>query len=127
MSDQKAIDKKRREWISAVNAGRVEDYLLILAEDIIWFPPGHQVIEGKDEFREWIGPFFEKFAYEFSVSEIKVKILGDRAIERGVFTSKLTAKRGGETFEHIGRYIVFWHRRTDGRWEIERYVDEPER
>lgn len=124
MDDQtKAISKKRQEWVSAVNAGNVENYLSILSENIIWFPPNGQVINGKKEFRDWVEPFFQKFYYDFSLSQIKVKVKDAWAIERGKFTSKLTPKTGGEMMEHSGKYIIFWHRGKNGGWKLERYID----
>lgn len=127
MSGQsKAIDKKRQEWISAVNNRDVEGYLSLLSEKIIWFPPFGQVINGTEEFREWVEPFFAKFNYEFSLSQIKIKVIDDWAIERGIFTSKLTPRTGGEMMEHSGNYIIFWHCEKDGEWKLERYVDNTE-
>lgn len=122
----KEISAKRRAWSSAVNSGDIEDYLSVLAENIIWFPPGDRVISGKNEFRKWVEPFFGKFEYEFSLSQIKLKIANNWAIEQGVFTSKMTPKSGEEMMQHSGKYIVFWHRKNDGEWEIERYIDNTE-
>lgn len=56
----KALNSKRQAWISAVNSGEIESYLSLLSENIIWFPPGQQLICGRDEFREWVKPFFRK-------------------------------------------------------------------
>lgn len=127
MSEQKteAINGKREEWIAAVNGGDLEGYLKLLAEDVRWFPPAGEVIAGREEFRQWVGPFLARFDYEFALSEIRVRIYAGWAVERGVFTSFLTPKTGGEQMRHTGRYMVFWSRRKDGRWEIERYVDDP--
>lgn len=125
MSDEaKSIYQKRQEWISAVNAGDVEKYLSILSENIIWFPPVGQVISGKAEFREWVEPFFEKFNYDFYLSQIKTKINGSWSIERGIFTSKMIPLTGGNPMEHSGNYLIFWHRSKEGEWAIERYVDD---
>lgn len=122
--DDQAISEKRQEWISAVNVGDVENYLSILSENIVWFPPSGQVIGGKEEFRNWVEPFFQNFDYKFSVSNTKIKIIENWAIERGKFTSKLTPKTGGEMMEHFGKYIIFWHREKGGEWKLERYVDD---
>ena len=122
--DDQAISEKRQKWISAVNAGDVKNYLLVLSENIVWFPPGGQVIGGKEKFRDWVDPFFQNFDYDFSVSQTGIKIIEDWAIERGEFTSKLTPKTGGEMMEHSGKYIIFWQREKDGEWKLERYIDD---
>lgn len=120
---EKAIDERRKEWILAVNAGNVENYLSILSENIVWFPPDGQVINGKEDFRDWVEPFFQNFDYDFSVSQTKIKVIEDWAIERGEFASKLTPKTNREMMEHSGKYIIFWHREKNDDWKLERYVD----
>lgn len=73
-----------------------------------------------------LNPFFGKFEYELSLSQIKLKIVNDGAIERGIFTPELTPKEGGETMRHTGQYIVFWHQKNNAGWKIERYLDDTE-
>jgi ketosteroid isomerase-like protein len=96
----------------------------LLTEDAVWFPPGSDPIVGRKAFREWLSPFFNKFLYEFDISNKRITTSGGRAVERAGFTSKMTPKEGGEPMRHSGTFIALWHRDESGIWRIERYIDD---
>lgn len=124
MNEIQEISRQRQKWIDVVNAGDGDRYAALLTADAVWLPPGMPAIRGKQAIRAWLEPFFEKFDYEFSISNEEVRVAGDYAIERAAFTSKLTLKTGGESMQHNGCYIVFWRQEPDGTWKIERYIDD---
>lgn len=66
-----AINKRRRDWIAVVNAGNVDRCAALLTDDAVWLPPGMAAIRGKRAIHEWLERFFDKFDYEFSISEEK--------------------------------------------------------
>lgn len=72
--------------------------------------------------RDWLAPFFQRYAYTFDVEVEDLRIAGVMAVERGTFSTRLVARGGGDPVEHGGRYLVLW-RRDDGEWRIDRYVD----
>lgn len=125
MSDEiAAINKRRQEWIAVVNAGDVETYMSLLTSDVVWLPPDLHAISGRDAIRVWLQPFFDRFDYEFSLTDVRHRVAGKWAVEHGVFTSKMSPKLSGEPMEYSGRYIVLWRRGDDGVWSIERYIDD---
>ena len=115
------IDSQRARWIDAVNSGSVEGYLSVVAEDVVWFSPTGKVIRGKDELRSWLEPHLAQFDYQFEVSRTSVRVMTDWAVESATFRSALD--RGGERTSHVGSYLLFWTRKTDRHWLIERYLD----
>ena len=123
-NDIEAIDRRREEWMAVVNAGDVERYMSLFADEIVWFPPEMQAISGREAVRVWLQPFFDRFDYQFTLSALSNRLAGNWAIERGTFTSRMTPKLSGEPMELSGRYIVFWRRDQNKVWMIERYVDE---
>lgn len=123
-SDREAIERRRREWIDAVNAHDVLRYVQILTEDVVWFPPGQDALSGRDAFVSWVRPFFDRFSYEFASREPEVQVAGDWAFERGIFESKMTSLDDRSRAQHAGRYLVIWRRDSDDVWRIERYVDQ---
>ena len=123
MNDQSGIDASRQEWIGATNAADPERCVATMDTDIVWFPPGMEPLEGRQAVHEWMVPFFQRFEYDFSVADVQLRLAGEWAVERGTYTSRLTSREDAKTSSHTGRYLLIWHRETDGRWYMDRYVD----
>lgn len=123
MNDLTAIDARRKEWIDAVNARDRDGYAALFTEDAVWVPPGVDAISGRESIRQFLGPFFARYEYEFSIAGPVVRVAGDWAVERGVFTSRMTPVSGGEGGSHSGIYHVIWRKEADGAWYLERYID----
>lgn len=122
MTDElQAIEQQRQRWIAAVNARNVDQYVTLLTEDVVWFPPGRPALQGRRAFEVWVRPFFKGFTYEFSILEPVVRTAGHWAIERGIFQSSMTSHTDEVAREHSGRYLVIWRR--EEVWRIERYID----
>jgi uncharacterized protein (TIGR02246 family) len=123
-SDLQTIEHQRQQWTAAVNARDVDRYLELLTEDIVWLPPGQPALSGRRAFESWVRPFFERFSYEFVITEAEVQLAGDWAVERGTFQTKMRAQDDGQSGDHAGTYLVLWRREPGGTWRIERYIDE---
>lgn len=122
--DSEAIRQSRSKWVSAVNTGEISDYLALLTEDIVWFPPGQSALHGKEAFADWVTPFMQAYDYRFQITQPRVTIAGEWALERGSFESIMTSRSEGRSGRHSGTYLVIWRKMLDGAWQIERYVDE---
>ncbi len=126
-SDVELISKQCQDWVNAINAGALEQYVSMLTTDAVWIPPGQPAIIGKVEIRAWLASSFEAFDYQFALSEDHVRVSGDWAVERACYTSTLQPKRGGVPASFAGRHIVLWRREKDGGWYIERCIDDNDR
>lgn len=124
MNLPESLKKQHQKWINVVNNGNIDEYTGILADDAVWIPPGQQPIIGRAAFKQWITPFASKFSYEFSISEERFIVSGNWAFERAQFTSKMTPNAGGEPMTHSGTFTVLWYRSEEGKWYIERYIDD---
>lgn len=120
MCDIRALDERRAEWVAAVNTRDLHRYLAVVTEDVVWLPPGHAALRGREALRTWLNPFLETFLYEFSINKVAARIVEPAAVERGSFRSTVT----GQTV-HTGRYTAWW-RCDEGIWFIERYADVSE-
>jgi uncharacterized protein (TIGR02246 family) len=124
IDDIEAIQQSRSKWVNSVKSGEIADYLEILTDDVVWFPPGQPALSGKEAFASWIRPFMQAYDYRFEIREPRVTIVGECAIERGSSQSIMTLRSEGRSGSHCGTYLVFWRKMSDGEWRIERYVDE---
>lgn len=117
------LQQRHKEWIDIVNRGDAEVYAGLLTEDAVWFPPEGDPFKGRTAFKEWLSPFISRFDYDFSITEERFRIMGDRAISRGKFTSVMIPKEGGEPMQHSGTFTVLWWREGE-EWYIDRYIDD---
>lgn len=124
MSIPESLRKQHEKWVKVVNDGNIDAYANLLTKDAIWIPPGQQPIIGREAFRQWLSPFFEKFSYEFSITEEQFIITGNWTYERAKFSSKMTPNSSGKPMTHSGTFAVFWHQNKDKNWYIERYIDD---
>ena len=122
--DLKILQQRHREWIDIVHKGDAEAYSQLLTEDAVWFPPDSDPIVGREAFREWLSPFFNRFTYDFDIGNKRITASGGRAVEKAAFTSEMTPKKGGEPMRHSGTFIALWQRDQNGIWRIERYIDD---
>lgn len=113
---------RRAQWLAVVNAGNLDAYAALLANDVVWIPPGAPALDGREQVRAWLAPLFDEFEYHLEVDDIEVRIAGEWAVERGAFSSRLRPRKGGEWRTHRGLYFLLW-KQQDGEWYIGRYVD----
>ena len=117
-----AIELRRQQWIDVTTAGDAAGCVELLTEDGVWFPPGMAALRGREPIRDWMAPFFELYEYEFTVLNSQLRLAGDWALDRGMFTSILTSRFDGRQTSHSGEYLISWRRESDGQCYIERYI-----
>lgn len=118
-----ALNDQRAAWVAAVRARDVEGYAALLTPDVVWFPPGQAALSGRLAFQAWVQPFFERFAYDFHLEDVRCQLAGSFARERGQFRTVMTPLGGGSPMQHRGEYLVLWRHNPAAGWQIERYVD----
>ena len=69
------------DWRSAVESGNIPGYVDVLHPDISLRPPGVAGLDGRANYREFLGPVFDSARYEITVdTPPNVTLLGDTAI-----------------------------------------------
>lgn len=123
VADREAIDSQRARWINAINASDAAGFAAILCDDAVWLPWGLSAISGKESIRDWLAEPFAQFTYDYSVTDVGLRMAGDWAIERAHFVTKARSHEGHEAPVHRGTYTIRWRRTPAEAWLIERYID----
>lgn len=120
---RRAIDERRETWIAAINAGDAERFVSILREDAVWLPWSQAALMGRARIRDWLSDPFAKYEYDYSVTDVRVRIAGDWAVERARFRTRAIQRGVGEAPVHEGAYTILWRRTASEGWLIDRYID----
>ena len=126
MSRTDPLATRRAEWIAALRAGRLDEYVSLITQDAVWAPPGTSALHSRTAIRAWLEPFVAQYEYDMRIERPSVRLAGDWAVERGAFLSRLRPRAGGDWHSHRGTYVILWRRLTDGQWYIDRYLDTTE-
>lgn len=129
MSTNPQIDAVRSKWAESLNSGSAEAFVSCVTDDAVWLPPKGSAVEGSAAILEWLSGLFDKFYYDFNISEVNIRQVGDNwAVEDACFRSVLRPKSGdGKPMVHDGRYVVLWRKKDALGWRIDRYVDRADR
>jgi uncharacterized protein (TIGR02246 family) len=117
------IRKQRTKWIAAINAGSASHFVDVLTDDVVWLPARHDAIPGKEQIQAWLEKPFADFNYDYSVSQIRLRLAGNWAIEQARFTTRARTSSGQPLPLHTGDYTLLWRKTPAGEWLIERYID----
>lgn len=124
MNQERAeIDKQRERWIVAINEADPAGFVAVLTDDAVWLPSGQDALSGREQIRAWLEPPFSEFEYNYSVSDVRLRLAGEWAIEQASFTTRAQKKSGEAMPKHEGRYTLLWRKSPGGTWLIERYID----
>jgi uncharacterized protein (TIGR02246 family) len=96
----------RRRWIGAINMGSAVAFVSCVTDDAVWLPPRGDAVQGPEALRRWLQGLFEQYDYQFSTSEERIRLAGDRwAVEDARFHS-VPRPKSGEGKAAIPRWPV---------------------
>ena len=121
-SDLEAIKAVLEQSVTANSAGDVEGSLAVNTDDVVWIPPNHPPVTGKEALRSWFQDFFDAFALQVTASSEEIVVTGDWAFLRYSFAATLTPVAGGETTPNNGHGILIYQRQPDGSWKYFRNI-----
>jgi len=125
MEEELAVIRKQRDrWIAAINGGSATSFVAVLTDDAVWLPSMHDALRGKEKIHAWLEKPFAELDYDYSVSDVHLRMAGDWAVEQARFSTRARAKSDGEAMPlHEGRYTLLWRKTSTGTWLIDRYID----
>lgn len=117
------IDRQRDRWIAAINEGSATSFVVVLTDDVVWLPSRSEALAGKEAIRNWLKEPFAELDYDYTVSEVRVRLAGAWAVEQARFLTKARTKSGEALPVHEGSYTLLWRKTPGDGWLIERYID----
>ena len=117
-ADISAINNNIELYTSSMNAGDLDRWISLWADDAIQMAPDAPAVIGKEQIRAKYESIFPLFIFKMSIANEEVKISGDLACSHGNYTVSMTPKAGGETIMIDGKYLSIEERQADGSWKI---------
>lgn len=107
------------EFAKAAQARRLEGWMSYFADDATIFPPGQDLLTGKDKLREhyakmWGDPDFN---LEWKPVMADIARSGDLGYTIGKATIRYRDK-DGKAAERPGKYLTVWKRQRDGTYKV---------
>ena len=117
-ADISAINNNIEQYTSSMNAGDLDGWISLWADDAIQLAPGAPAVIGKEQIRAKYESIFPLFVFNMNIANEEVKIDGNLACSHGNYTVSMTPKAGGETIVIDGKYLSIEERQADGSWRI---------
>lgn len=112
-ADREAIRTASAGYVKADEVRDADAMMGIMAEGVVYMPPGSQPLVGRESVRE----LFKRHPWD-TLAETPAEIEGrlDFAIVRGKYTG------AAQGMPLSGYYIEVWQKQPDGAWKITRKV-----
>jgi len=112
------IEAGHLRFLAAMQANDPDALMKELGEDVSFMPPNEEPVVGKAATRGWYeGVVSQMETTSLQVSDRKVVVEGDAAMEVGRYTWSLKPRAGGDALTVRGHFCAGWRRRGDG-WEV---------
>ena len=121
-ADVEAINNVVDQHVSAINSGDAAAEASLYTNDAIKMPTNQPVVTGNEAIRSWTQNMIDQFTLKLAVSSDELKVAGDWAFLRSIYTQSMTPKAGGEPTEDNGKYLVIFERQPDGCWKAARDI-----
>lgn len=119
-ADITAINDLLNQYALAINAGDMNLWISLWADDGIQMPPDNPAVIGKEKIRARMQSSFNLYNWKMTIDGEEVRVAGDWAFTRGTYTYTLTPKEEGETIKGTGKYLTILEKQDDGSWKLAR-------
>ena len=118
-SAMKAVKAANKARTAALAAGDIDKYLQAYEDDAVWIPPHSPEIVGREVAAARIKPLMDQVSIEIVGHDDEHVATGpDWIAERGRYVATITPKKGGDSRQDGGNFMMLWHRGRDGVWRI---------
>lgn len=119
-ADISAINNILDQYASSINAGDIDQWISLWAEDGIQMPPDNPAVVGKENIKAGLQSSFDLYKWEMTINGEEVRVAGIWAFARGNYTYTLIPKEKGKTIKGNGKYLSILTKQADGSWKFAR-------
>ena len=117
-----AVNQVWEQYASSLNAGDVDRYMALWADNAIQLPPDSLPLVGKETLRAGLESEVKAITYDMKITNEEVNVSGDLAVARGTYAATITPKDGSNPIAIDGKYMTLLKRQPDGSWKIFRDI-----
>jgi uncharacterized protein (TIGR02246 family) len=118
-AEKEVLTKKIVEWDIAFNNQDLDGIVSHYADDAVRMNSDVPAWVGIEAIRAGFKSDFESELSFETHNEVKdIRIFGDCAYLRGIYSITITQKNKGETFTETGKWMALNQRQSDGSWKI---------
>lgn len=113
-----AIARIRSEWTKDLHDKKLDQIVMLYAQDAVFLPPNGDRITGRDEIRKLTKAAMDTFTSDLTFQSMKLEHSGDLAYDSGEYREALTNVSDGGVSHGQGNYLMVFKRQPDGSWLI---------
>lgn len=117
-SPEDAIARLRSEWSKDLHDKKLDQIVMLYAEDAVFLPPNGDRITGRDEIRKLTKAAMDTFTSDLTFQSMNLEHSGDLAYDSGAYRESLTNVSDSGVSHGQGNYLMVLKRQTDGSWLI---------
>ena len=117
MNDESKLRKWMEDYVANNNKGDFEKYGSFWTEDVIWLPPGAQVVSGKNAILQFAEPFFKNYKIEQTAAIEEIQISGNLAYIRVIVDEAYIPKSTDtDTLRNKNKGFFLFTKEAGGQW-----------
>jgi len=121
--DPQSIRKLNDDWAAAMQSKDVARLAAMVADDVVFLPPGFPAIRGRQAVEAMYNNFFAQLDQVRQTSSIdEIQVAGEWAFAWGTENLVLVPKTGGSPIRMQGKGMTIYRRQPDGPWKIARAI-----
>lgn len=116
-ADLFAIEQLAQRWLACELENRMPDVLGLCSEEIVWLPPGHDPVRGKEAIRSWLEGSRDRIV-EIRLDQVSVVGRGNGASRMANFATRYVASGSSETASVAGWHLWMLRKDEDTVWRV---------
>jgi ketosteroid isomerase-like protein len=109
--------KLEAEFEKTADEKGFDGFMSYFAEDGFNLPAGGNIVQGKENIRQAIGPWEPGFTLRWKPVKAEMAASGDLGYTFGNYVATSKGK-DGKTVQRYGKYVTIWKKQADGSWKV---------